>query len=172
LRNRDPEGHYAALNVHPDAACEEIELAYQFLKREAQERRGAVDIAKVRVAYQQVGRPEGRAFYDRRSAESGTRRLAGQLGMPGALGLLLGVLVLVIIWSFAPALRAGLVSYSPGDELVMRADGRSLGKIQRYDSAHEFHNGSLAPAYLVEPRPEAAPVWYPARDLARIARRR
>ena len=172
MRNRDPQGHYAALNVHPDASDEEIQLAYQFLKRAHGERRGSVDIARVRAAYAQIGRREGRAFYDRRSSRRPGRSVAGRLGATGVLSLLLAALALVLLWSFAPALRASLVHFTPGDELSLKTEGRPLGTVQRYEPDHVFHNGSRAPAYLVEPQPGAPAVWYPARDLARIARRR
>ncbi len=172
MSHQDPHGHYAALSVRPDAPGEEIDLAYRLLKLAHQERRGSVDIARARAAYAELGDPQRRANYDSLGQTRILAGASGRLRTPGVLMGLVAILALILIWTIAPAVRTGLTSFSPGDDLYQRGNGRWLGTVQRYEANHTFHNGSQAPAYLLEPSPGADGIWYPSRDLARIAQRR
>ena len=63
MRNRDPKGYYAALNISPGASQQEIRLAYTFLKQAYKTRRKRRD-PKVRQAYETLGDREQRKRYD------------------------------------------------------------------------------------------------------------
>jgi curved DNA-binding protein CbpA len=166
VRNRDPLGHYQALNVSPDAGSEEIVLAYRLLKQAYHERRDRLDIGRIQKAYQTLMDAERRARYD----EMGRQRrgsLRAGVGTPGMLVCLVAILAVSLGVTLGPSLRYALVSFDPGDELYWNDGEGFLGTVQRYEPQHRFENGSAASAYLLE-TPTGDQVWYPARDLARL----
>ncbi len=61
--------------------------------------------------------------------------------------------------------------FSPGDTLYHQTSGAYFGVIIEYDAQHRFFNGASAAAYLVRQGEGAEPVWYPERDLKRVAAR-
>jgi curved DNA-binding protein CbpA len=174
VANRDPRGYYRALNVSADASPEEIILAYRFLKQSYRERREKLDIARIQAAYDTLSDQKRRAAYDRRDA-AGRRRAGpgkGRFGSPAILVGLMVVLAVVLAWSLGPSLRVAMTSFEPGDELVLRSSGAMLGTVEAYEPQHRFHNGAVAPAYLVRESSGAEAEWYPVGDLARLTRTR
>jgi len=176
VSKRDPQGFYAALNVSADASPEEIVLSYRFLKQSFHERRSKLNIGLIQEAYDTLSDREKRTAYDVLS-RPGTavvgrpRRTSSRFNSPLLLLVLIGVLVAVLAIVEGPDLRASLVSFDRGDRLSLREDGRSLGEVVAYEADHHFHNGAQAPAYMLR-RADGAVTWYPARDLARISKRR
>lgn len=171
----DPEGHYAALNLEQDSSQEEIHLSYRLLKEAYRERREGLNIRRVQVAYETLSDMESRAEYDRggRQVRPAAREpKSSGWRSPLVLALVLLMLAAVLIVTQGPAMMASWVSFEPGDQLYLEDGGAFLGTVSAYERAHLFHNGAEAPAYLLQPGGGAAGIWYPARDLARISRRR
>lgn len=85
----------------------------------------------------------------------------------------LGVLVVVFILSFFlfvfPKVRHTLVSFSPDDPLYNRHNGAYFGKVVKHDGTHQFPNGAVADAYLVE-LSDHDKRWFPANDIRKTFR--
>jgi len=177
MRDRDPEGYYAALNVSPEASAEEIRLSYEFLKRAHLAGQRVNDIPKVLAAYEVLSQPAKRQEYDTgRSASSAPiPRMLEQarplLGSTVTLAITTVVLAAIVGLFFAPAWVADLRSFSPGDDLVWKENGAPIGRVVAYDRKHEFPNGIRAAGYRIQ-TDASEPVWMPARDLQRYGTQR
>jgi DnaJ domain/B-box zinc finger len=62
----DPQGHYAALNVHKNASAAELRSAYRAAARNTHPDKGgdAASFARVQAALEVLGDPEARRVYD------------------------------------------------------------------------------------------------------------
>ena len=179
MRDRDPLGYYAVLNVSPDASSVEIRLAYEILKQSYHSERKQLEISKIRSAYQTLSHPGGRKAYDSghksgangKSAVAELKRVVVTHRVPIAIGLLaLGIVVLFTL--VGPELRASFVDFDAGDELYWVDHNRPLGTVEAFEAQHKFPTGAVVPAYRVNPSEGGEPAWYPAHDLERHARRR
>ena len=160
MRDRDPEGYYAALNVNPGASPEEIHLAYVYIKgAHAKGARGA-DVGKVRAAYDVLGNRRRRKEYD--ADPSATSRLNSVPLLLVLIVALAGVLGYVL----APVLMAPYVSFDVGDELYWTKTTRPLGVVVEYADEREFPDGAQQAAYRIQSR-AGLDQWFPAKDLNR-----
>ncbi len=170
MRDRDPLGYYAALNIGPDASRQEIRLAWEFVKNAPASRQ-----AKIREAYAVLIRPERRQLYDSGRMKGARplvpRELRKHLNSVAVLAVLLLVFGTIILYGFGDDLRAGLTSFSPGDELAWN-DGTPLGTVLAYEGDHVFPSGVRGAGYQVRPADGGEDVWYPASDLKRHGKRR
>ncbi|MCZ6650129.1 MAG: hypothetical protein O7F11_08895 [Acidobacteria bacterium] len=178
MSKRDPQGFYRALNISAHASAEEILLSYRFLKQTFRERRTKLDIGLIQEAYETLSDQERRSEYDVLSRPgAGTARTRARNGTvsrfssPVLLLCLMVVFIVVLAVVKGPDLRAAFISFHQGDQLYLMEDDSSLGTVVAYEGDHRFHNGVLAPAYLLR-RAGGHEEWYPARDLARISKAR
>ena len=169
MRNRDPKGYYAALNIGPQASQQEIRLGYELLKQASKQRGKSLD-EKVQVAYETLGDLQKRREYDpalspraRRGQQTGGR---SRLNSTSLLVVLVLVLVGILAFTLGPTVRAHFVIFDVGDQLVWRATSKPLGELVEFDAHHVFENGTVKPAYRIQPT-AGEPVWYPAGDLNR-----
>ena len=176
MSKRDPQGLYRALNVSADASVEEILLSYRFLKQAFRERRTKLNIGLIQEAYETLSDQEKRSEYDVLSrpaapTASARRGAVSRFNSPVLLLCLIVVFIVVLAVVKGPDLRAAFISFRQGDQLYLMEDDGSLGTVVAYEGDHRFHNGVLAPAYLLR-REGGGEEWYPARDLARISKAR
>jgi len=178
MRDRDPEGYYAVLNVSYNASAEEIRLSYEFLKRARLDGKRVADIPRILAAYETLSKPATRKAYDNGDATSHGVSLAKMLatikpifGSTLTLSVVIVVFLGVIGLTFAPGWMAEMRSYSPGDELVWKETGKPIGRVLTFEPGHEFAGGIRADGYRVQPE-QGEPVWMPAGDLKRHGTRR
>jgi curved DNA-binding protein CbpA len=173
VQHRDPEGHYASLNVSPDASREEILLSYRLLKQAYRERGGKMNSGAIQAAYEVLGDAESKAGYDRMNrpvAPAVTSRTGGvKFNTTGLLMSLVAVLLVVVAVVHGPEMRYSMSSFRPGDRLYQQVDGQFLGTVTAYEAKHMFYNGIRSKAYLLRGNDPGEEMWYPAGDLARIA---
>jgi hypothetical protein len=165
VRNPDPNGYYAALNLKPEATQQEIRLAYELLKQ-AYKGRGKKLDAKIRAAYEVLGDPQRRKEYVKERP-----RGTSPLNSVPLLVVLLVCLLGVAAFLFAPSIMATFITFETGDNLHWKETMNPLGVVLEYDAAHRFDGGTPGPAYLIEPT-AGPPMWYPAGDLNRHCARR
>jgi len=173
VRHRDPHGHYAILNVSPDASSEEILLSYRFLKLAFRERREKLNIGAIQEAYEILSDAERKAAYD---CSSRPAAAAGPLiqGSPrfssmALLVSLVALLMVVLAVVHGPEMLHSMTTFQPGDRLYLQEAGTFLGTVTAYEAQHAFHNGARARSYLLRRSDDGQGDWYPAGDLARIA---
>jgi len=178
MRDRDPHGYYAALNVSPDASAEEIRLSYEFLKRDHLGGKRVPDIPRILAAYETLSNPATRTQYNNGGTTSkattpaqALARIKPLLGSTITLGVAVVVFLGVVGLTFAPEWTSELRSYSPGDELVWKDSGKPIGRVVAFESRHEFAGGIRADGYRIQPE-QGEPVWMPAGDLKRHGARR
>lgn len=167
MSRQDPRGYYDILNVRPDASPEQIELAYALLKKSYQERRRAVDIARVQAAYETLRDVDRRRAYDGVRSRSSARQRT-RLSKTRVLLVLVGIFVVVTLTIHGPSWKADLTRFSPGEALALAETGEPFGTVLRFEARHMFGNRAVASAYLISPADGREKVWYPARDLTRI----
>jgi len=165
MRNPDPNGHYAALNISPTATQQEIRLAYELLKQ-AYKGRGKKLDAKIGAAYEVIGDPLRRKEYVK-ECPRGTSRLNSVPLLVVLLVCLLGVAAFM----FAPSVIANFITFETGDALYWKSTMKPLGVVLEYDASHRFEGDTRGPAYLIEAT-AGPPMWYPAGDLNRHCTRR
>jgi len=170
VRKRDPLGYYAALKVSPEASAVEINLSYKFLKDSYRENRKAIDIGTVQAAFKTLSDPSERRKYDnggkvRPSAAAVRRRQ--QVNLMSILLVALVVSSGVLLFFIGPDIKAHLTSFSPGDQLYWRENGKPLGAVVTFEDHHSFPSGVVAPAYQIRTDSDGDLKWYPARDLKR-----
>jgi len=168
--NRDPLGHYRALNISPGAETEEIVLSYRLLKQAYFERHDSMDIGKIQAAYDTLMDAERRARYDRRRGTP-VASVRGRVSTPGVLAGLLILLVTVLGVVLGPSIGLSLISFEAGDRLYWTEGGDFAGTVEGYERNHIFENGASAPAYLLAGA-KGESDWYQARDLVRVAESR
>lgn len=176
MSKRDPEGFYQILNVGLDASAEEILLSYRFLKIAFRERRKKLNIGLIQEAYETLSDQEKRTEYDARSrpsavAASDRQGAVSPFSSPVLLLSLIAVFLIVLVVVKGPDMRAALISFHQGDRLYLMEDESSMGTVVSYESDHRFHNGAVAPAYLLR-EAGGQEEWYPARDLVRLGKAR
>jgi hypothetical protein len=79
------------------------------------------------------------------------------------------VLVVVLAVVYGPSLRYSMMTLESGDQLYLSEDETFLGTVSAYEAQHLFHNGARR-AYLLRDAGQSQENWYPAGDLARVAR--
>ena len=174
MRDRDPEGYYAALNVSPGASTEEIRLSYEFLKRAHRSGNRVSDIARIVDAYETLTNRRLRAQYDSGKSPKASGPSVGEtlanlkplIGSTVTLGITVAVLVGIVAVMFAPGWMAELRSFAPGDELIWKNTGKPIGRVLAFETGHEFSAGIRADGYRIQPE-QGGPVWIPAGDLKR-----
>jgi curved DNA-binding protein CbpA len=176
VQHRDPQGHYAILNVGPDASREEILLSYRFLKLAFRERREKLNIGAIQDAYEVLSDAERKAAYDGASRPAHAMSpLPGSTPRFSSLVLLVSLVValmVVLAVMHGPQMLYSMTTFPPGDNLYLLEDGAFLGTVSAYEARHTFHNGAHARAYQLRTRDDGPGEWYPAGDLARIAEAR
>jgi curved DNA-binding protein CbpA len=171
VRNRDPLGYYAALNISPDATAAEIHISYKFIRQSCRVERRHLDIGKIRAAYETLSNPTTRQDYDNtKTAGFGALAWNRSITPRKVLVPVLVVSAVLLLIIVAPGLRTQFRSFEPGDELYWTENSEALGKVLSFDRDHRFPSGAVVPAFEVLPASGEAPVWYPARDLKRYAR--
>jgi curved DNA-binding protein CbpA len=169
-KKADPKGYYAALNVSPDANPTEIRLAYE-MSKQAYKAKGKRPPPKVREAYEVLSDPDQRELYD-----AGPKSLFGFLKRPDGSSRLdsvpvfigsLVVLIVVLIFTFGPSIKASFTQYEVGDELYFKGKAKPFGLIEAYEEQHPFADGTRMAAYRVRPATGGEPSWHPASDLHR-----
>ena len=170
VKNRDPKGYYAVLNISPDASRQEIRLAFEFRKQAYKEGRKSLDIGKVQTAYETLSDARERDLYDRGGASrsGGKSRLHSLPLLVTLLVVFVGVLAIAVV----PVVKARFTTFEAGDELYWKKTGKPLGVVRTYDPQHEFEGGVVAAGYRIEVRSGQEPVWFAARDLNRNCRTR
>jgi hypothetical protein len=174
VANADPLGYYKALNIGPGASQQEIRLAYKFLKRAYQEEHKRLDIGQIQRAYETLTDVRKKQQYDEGELRRRERRAAAvsRLNSVGLLIVLVVMFCLMLGIFYGPTIKARLVHFNTGDELVWSVDNRTLGTVLSYEPNHKFPNFVVAPAYKIGPPGDEEPIWYPARDLERYCSRK
>lgn len=171
MKNRDPNGLYAALNVSPGASQQEIRLAYTFLRQAYKDGRRSLDIGKIRLAHQTLGNPVERRRYDAgkpsRFARFARPDGTTHLNSVPLLIAMIAILVCVTAYTAGPFVQARFVTFDTGEDLYWKETGRPLGTVLEFAASRELSDGRRAPAYLIDMGTEADPIWFPALDLAR-----
>jgi len=171
VKNRDPEGLYAALKVSPGASSQEIRLAYTFFKQAYKKGRRSANIGKIRLAYQTLGTPATRRRYDagKQSRFAALTRSDGRSRL-NSVPLLIALAVILAgatAYTLGPIVQARFVTFDAGESLYWTETGRPLGTVLELAEAHEFSDSRREPAYLIDLGAGGEPVWLPAHDLAR-----
>jgi curved DNA-binding protein CbpA len=170
VRKRDPLGFYAALKVSPEASAVEINLSYKFLKDSYRENRKAIDIGKVQAAFKTLSDPSERRKYDNGGKVRLSTAAVRRRKQINAMGILLVALIIssgVLFFLVGPDIRAQLTSFSAGDQIYWRENGKPLGAVVTFEEHHAFPSGVVVPAYQIQPDSGGDLKWYPARDLKR-----
>jgi curved DNA-binding protein CbpA len=171
VRNRDPKGHYAALNISPGASQQEIRLAYKFLKRAYQEGQKSLNLGKIQEAYETLSQPRQRKLYDPGPSSPLTRPDGkSRLNSVPLLLTLLIVFVGVVAFAFGPAIRAHFMTFDVGADLYWKRTEKPLGVVLEHDAEHQFPDGLRASAYRIQLSSGEETVWLPALDLNRHCR--
>jgi hypothetical protein len=145
VRNRDPRGYYAALNVVPGANQQEIRLAYEFLKVAHKKKPKGVDMDKVQTAYDvDEGRPSGFSLLKRLD---GTSRLNSVPLLLVLVSVFFGVFGVL----FGPLLMAPFIRFDVGDDLYWKTTRAPVGVVLEYVEDHEFPDGAQQAAYRIQP---------------------
>lgn len=169
-KKSDREGHYAALNVSPEATQSEIRLAYE-MSKQAHKAKGRRPPPAVRAAYEVLSDAEARERYD-----AGPKPLFGFLKRPdgtsrlNSVPVLIGsVIVLIVTLGFmaGPEIRMHFTQYEVGDELYWKRNSKPFGVIEAYEEQHPFADGTRMAAYRVRSAKDEESSWHPAKDLHR-----
>jgi curved DNA-binding protein CbpA len=171
VKKRDPKGYYAVLNISPEASHQEIRLAYSFLKQAYKDGKKNLNIGLIQAAYETLSDSEQRDLYDKGGASSRSGGRSRLHSVP-LLVTLLVVLLGVLAFAVGPVMKAHFTTFDAGAELYWKRTGKPVGVVLAYDPAHEFESGAATPAYQVEIRSGAEPVWFSAWDLNRNCERR
>ena len=169
MRNRDPRGFYAALNVSPDASREEIRLAYSFFKQAYKRGQRSLDISTIQLARETLDDPARRRDYDKsRSSGSGLLTRADGTSRLNSVRLLVVLAMLfvgVLAIALGPNIAARFVTFEAGTELYWKQTSKPLGSVLEYAAAHEFEDGRHSSAYRIQLVSGGEPVWFAAPDL-------
>jgi DnaJ-class molecular chaperone len=160
----DARGYYKVLNAEPGASQEELDLAYGFLKYEA-EKDGKAPDRKVQEAYDYLSDPAKKAAYD----ASGARVRDASETSGKRMLIFVGILVVLLLFAgfvFPGFLRPSPSPFHSGDQLVRESTGESLGQVVRREESHRFPGNVVGPGYLVR-LSSGAEHWFPASDLER-----
>jgi len=163
VRNLDPKGYYALLNVSPTVTQVEIRLSFEFLKQAHKDGKRVRDIAKIHEAYDTLGDAKSRAQYNRAAAgrPKNPRLNSGLL----LLGLAV-VFTITVAVLFGSDLIAPFVSFDAGDSLYWKTTQKPLGVVLEYEETHAFPEGPSQAAYRIR-LSSGDEQWFVAADLHR-----